>query len=288
MEHLPLFVSTEWLAERLDDSNLRIVDATTYLQPGPDGVKVWSGEETYKENHIPSAVYADLLHDFSDPDSGLGFTKPSRERFLDKIEHLGIGDENTYTVIYDQGYAVVGSDVIASDWASRFAWQLLYEGYDHIAILDGGLAKWKEEGRPLSSGIETYPNSQFSGERRSDLFVGKEEVEKAVHDDGVLLVNSLSEQEFNNGHIPSSCNIPFIDHSDQQSKALHSDEQLKEAFEKAGALDPDKKVITYCGGGIAATWNALLLKKLGHKNVVVYDGSMAEWTSDPNAKIDKR
>ncbi|MCA0971367.1 sulfurtransferase [Halobacillus litoralis] len=287
MQQPPLFVSTDWLEERLDDPKLRIVDATTYLKPTPDGPEIWSGEETYKENHIPSAVFADLMNDFSDPDSGLGFTKPSRERFVEKIEALGIGDEDTYTVIYDQGYAVVGADFIASDWASRFAWQLLYEGYDNIAILDGGLAKWKEEGKALASGVETYPASTFSGERQDDLFVSKEEVEQAIGDENTLLVNSLTEQDFNNGRIPTSCNIPFVAHSDHQTKELLDDEQLKDAFEKAGALDKDKKIITYCGGGIAATWNAVLLRKLGHDNVAVYDGSMAEWASDPDTEIEK-
>lgn len=287
MQQPPLFVSTDWLEKRLDDSKLRIVDATTYLQPTAEGPKVWSGQETYEEEHIPSAVFADLVHDFSDPDSDLGFTKPSRERFVEKVEALGIGNEDTYTVIYDQGYAVVGADFIASDWASRFAWQLMYEGYDNIAILDGGLAKWKEEGKALSSGVETYPATTFSGERQNDLFVGKEEVEEAMEDESVLLVNSLTEQDFNNGRIPTSCNVPFVAHSNHQTKELLSDEQLKEAFEQVGAFDEDKKVITYCGGGIAATWNAVLLKKLGHNHVAVYDGSMAEWSADPNVRIER-
>lgn len=287
MERIPLFVSTDWLSEHLNDPNIRIVDATTYLKPTASGVDLWSGEETYKKNHIPSAVFADLLNDFSDPASTLRFTVPPREQFIEKIESIGIGAEGTHVVIYDQGYATVGSEAIASDWASRFAWQLLYEGFDYVSILDGGFAKWQDEGRETASGVETYPPSSFTGQRRNDLFVSKEEVQEAINDENVILVNSLSQQDFENGRIPGSCNVPFVDHSDRTSKALHSDEQLKATFEKANLLNTDKKIITYCGGGIAATWNALLLRKLGQANVAVYDGSMAEWTADKELPIEK-
>ncbi|MCF3944186.1 hypothetical protein LZD48_13755 [Oceanobacillus sp. APA_J-2(6-2)] len=95
---------------------------------------------------MPGAVYADLLEELSDPDSTFKFTVPPRELFVEKISDLGVGD-GTYVVVYDQGFATVGAPIIASDWASRLAWQLNYEGFDNVAVLDGGFPKWQEEGR---------------------------------------------------------------------------------------------------------------------------------------------
>jgi len=288
MEKVPHIVSTEWLAERLDDPQLRLVDATTYLKNSESGeVELWSGKETYEKGHIRGAVFADILNDLSDPDADFRFTLPSRERFVSKMEELGIGDENTYVVVYDQGYATVGESTIASDWASRLAWQLKYEGFDNVAVLEGGMAKWLDENRPVTTEKSSYPQVTFSGERNEDLFVTKEDVKNALDDDDVVIINSLSEESFKQGRIPGSCNVPFGDHADEDTKQLYSDEVIREKFEKVGALDPNKKVITYCGGGIAATWNALLLNKLGQKNVAVYDGSMAEWTADKSLPLEK-
>ncbi|MER2000687.1 MAG: rhodanese-like domain-containing protein, partial [Lysinibacillus sp.] len=105
--------------------------------------------------------------------------------------------------------------------------------------------------------------------------------------------NSLSPADFNGetetyprkGHIPTSKNVFFGSHSDQETRLLLSDEQLRETFGSIGALDTDKTVITYCGGGIAATWNALLLNKLGQENVAIYDGSMNEWAADETCPL---
>ena len=293
MEKIPLIVSTDWLEQRLDDPNLRIVDATTFMDipenGGPPSVE--SGRASYDEGHIPGAVYADLLNELSDPESSLPFMAPPHDHFVKKMTELGIGD-GTYTVIYDQG-ALVENPVVAAYWASRLAWQMQYEGYDNIAILDGGLPKWKEEGRPLTAVPGNYSPAVFTGQRRPELIATKEDVRQAMDDDNVILINSLSPEDFRGetdtyprkGHIPNSVNIFFGIHGDQQTKKVYEDSILREPFEKVDALNPDKKVITYCGGGIAATWNALLLNKLGQKNVAVYDGSMNEWASDPSCPL---
>lgn len=296
MSQVPLIVTTDWLVERLDDPKLRLIDATTFLKRPDDGgyYDVWSGKDAYKEGHIPGAVFADLLNDLSEPDSEFAFTVPSRERFTSKMSELGVGDNDTYVVVYDSGLAEAGASVVASDWASRLGWQLQYEGLDEVAVLDGGFLKWQEEGRPVSTDPGSYPKANFTGERRPELLATKEDVKNAMNDDNVVLVNSLTKADFNgetdtyerSGHIPGSVNVFFGDHSDPESKELHDDNKLREAFEKSGALDPDKKVITYCGSGIAATWNALILNKLGQNNVAMYDGSMTEWAADKSLPLD--
>lgn len=287
MNDIPLIVSTDWLAERLDDSKLRIVDATVFMKfpegGGPPNVE--SGRNAYEKGHIPGAVFADLAGELSDPDSNLPFTVPARETFVKKMTDLGIGD-NTYTVIYDRN-ALAGESVAASYWASRLAWQLRYEGFDRIAILEGGLQKWETEGRELSAEPVAYPPANYTGHRRSEMLATKDDVKRTMDDEQTVLINSLSPEDFQNGHIPGSTNVFFGVHADEETKALHGDDQLRAAFESSGALDPGKKVITYCGGGIAATWNALMLNKLGQPNVAVYDGSMNEWTSDPSCPVVK-
>ena len=293
MSTIPQIVTTEWLAERLNDPNLRIVDATTFMKPLEDGgITLSSGKESYQNGHIPGAVYADVMNELSHPDFDQSFTVPPRDYFIEKVTNLGIGDKDTYTVIYDQG-ALVGVSVVAPYWASRLRWQLLYEGFENIAVLDGGLPKWKEENRPLSKEKGTYPKATFNGKRNEQLLATKDDVLKAIGDESVLLINSLSPADFygetntyaRKGHIPGSVNVFFGLHGNTETKETLLDEQLKRTFEQVGALNPNKKIITYCSGGIAATWNALLLEKLGVKNVAVYDGSLNEWTADSSLPL---
>ncbi|WP_150271245.1 sulfurtransferase [Paenibacillus tepidiphilus] len=288
MSSLPLTVNTDWLAERLEDPALRLLDATTYLQFPEDGgyYKVNSGRETYKQGHIPGAVFADLHLELADPDGAYPFTVPGHDYFAEKIGQLGVGGDDVYVVVYDQG-------VGPSAWASRLWWQLRLEGFDRVAVLEGGLKKWQDEGRPVSDEPGAYPPAIFTGQRRSELLATKEDVKLAIGDESTLLVNSLSPADHNgetktyarSGHIPGSVNIFIAKHTKPGSSTLVDEEALRSNLAEHGALDEDKKVITYCGGGIAATWNALVFKKLG-KDVAVYDGSLSEWAADPTLPIE--
>lgn len=293
MNEVPFIVSTEWLEEKLNDPKLRLIDVSAFnRRPGnKKSYEAWSGKEAYEKEHIPGAVFADLLHDLSDPDAKHRFTVPPRERFIKNVSELGIGD-STYAVVYDQG-TLYDSPIATSYWASRFAWQLRYEGFNNVAVLDGGLHKWKTEGRPVTDEPGNYPPATFTGERRPELLATKEDVIKAMDDENTILMNCLSPEIFKGeiapykrgGHIPGSVNVFFGDLNDTDTKELLDDARLCAIIEKTGALDPDKKVITYCGGGLAATWNALVLNKLGQKNVAMYDGSMSEWADDPSLPL---
>ena len=287
MKKIPHIVDGDWLQARLHDKNLRLIDATTFLKiPQGEGFpELWSGFEAYQEEHIPGAAYADLLKDFTDPNGSAPFTIATRKQFLEAVAPLGI-TKDTYVVIYDRG-PLVNVDILASDWSARLRWQLKYEGFDNVAVLDGGLRKWKLDGRPTEAGISEYPYAVWEGERRDDLIVSKEEVKAALANEDIVLINSLSEADFRGetttyprpGHIPGSKHAFFGSHSNPATRLLKSEDDLRATFDALGALDPSKKVITYCGGGIAASWNALLLNKLGQENVAVYDGSLNEWAS---------
>ena len=293
MKNIPLFVSADWLHERLDDHNLRIIDATSFLGPPLHEayIDVSTGQESYEKQHIKGAVFADLFKDFSETGSGLSYTIPSREKFTEEMSKLGVG-EGTYVVIYDQG-VTDDNNVAVSYWATRLAWQLRYEGFAAVAVLDGGLVKWMEEERPTASGIESYPQGNFVGERNPQLFVGKDEVLAAIDDENVLIVDALPPDSFKgdpsserSGHIPGSVNLFFGFLTDFETKEIFPDETLQDMFEKLGLLDPSKKVIVYCGFGVAGTWIALLLNKLGQNRVAVYDGSLEEWASNQSLPLE--
>ncbi|MEI3611877.1 sulfurtransferase [Pseudogracilibacillus sp. SO30301A] len=157
------------------------------------------------------------------------------------------------------------------------------------------MPKWTEEGKPVTTKPGSYPEGTFTSKRRSELLSTKADVLNAINDENVILINSLTEADFNgdtdtykrSGHIPGSVNVFFGDHYDAKTRELYNEVKLRETFDKVGALDPNNKVITYCGSGIAATWNALILNKLGQQNVAMYDGSMTVWAQDPSLPLDK-
>lgn len=280
-----LLVDPEWLHSRLDDPRLRIIDATTFLHMDPDGAdhRLTSGRATYEQEHIPGAVFADLLNDFSDPEAGVPMTVLDSDTFAARIGALGVGPD-THVVVYDQG---------ANMWATRLWWNLRLEGFDAVSVLDGGLPAWKQAGHPTASGTETYPAAAFVARRRPELLATKDSVAKAIDDDGVVLVNALDPATFRGesnayprpGRIPSSVNIPFLDLTDENGRVRGLDE-VRDLFADAGTLDDGKRVVTYCGGGIAATFVAFDLARLGRSDVAVYDGSLNEWTADPSLPLE--
>ncbi len=288
------FVSTEWLNENLENEKLKIIDATTFLKVPEKGddTKVWSGREEYEKAHIPGAVFADIVNDFSDPEGPYNFAVISHDEFVDKMEKLGVSD-GSFVVIYDRG-PQVDVNFEASDWASRLAWQLKFEGFDNIAILDGGFGKWKNEGRPTTDEVTSPEKGELNISRRPELFASKEDVLAAIDDENVVILDSLSKANYDGetetyarpGHIKGAKNVFFGDLADPETGEVYDDEKLRERFEESGALDEDKKVITYCGGAIAATWTQYLLNKLGQDNVAVYDGSLSEWAADESLPME--
>lgn len=284
---LPLIVDTNWLAARLDDPQLRLLDATTILQVSQDGdtpKRTWLGREVYNSGHIPGAVFADIPNELSDPNGLYTFTAPTHAQFSEQIGKLGVGD-GTYVVVYDQGTGT------PSYWASRVWWLLRLAGFDQVAVLDGGFKKWSDEGRPVSTEQGEYPPAVFSGQRRPELIANADDVKLAIGDDATVIVDSLLPASYSgeknsygrSGHIPTSINVPFSLHLNPDN-TVKSDEEVEQSLQSFGLLDADKKVITYCGGGIAATWNALLLARLG-KDAAVYDGSLTEWAADPSLPL---
>lgn len=277
-------VSTAWLAEHLGDPTLRIFDATVHLRPvTPGPYRVESGRADYEAAHIPGAAFMDLVRDLSDPTSPLNFTRAPADRLADALAAAGIGADSR-VVIYASTTPM---------WATRVWWMLRAAGFDEVAVLDGGLARWIAEGRPVEAGERRYPAADLSLTERPEAWADKQAVLAAIDDGAVCTINALSPSVHSGmaamsygrkGHIKGSRNVPYAALLDAEGR-YRSDAELRELFTTIGAFERPR-VIFYCGGGISATMDALALTRLGHPSVAVYDGSMSEWSQDPDLPME--
>jgi thiosulfate/3-mercaptopyruvate sulfurtransferase len=192
------------------------------------------------------------------------------------------------------GKRVVCYDANMSMWAARVWWMLRAMGFDNAAVLDGGLKKWKAESRPLSASATVVLPAAFTARPRPELIATKTDVLAAIDDGGACIVNALTSAQHRGetgatygraGRIATSVNVPAQEMIDRETGAYLSAEALRARFAEVGATGA-RRVITYCGGGIAATSDALVLTLLGHEGVAVYDGSMSEWARDPEAPME--
>lgn len=276
-------ISTQALADRLaaaipGQPPLRLFDVTTHLRPASPGPwRVESGLADHQAAHIPGAAHIDLQGALSDPASPLRFTLPSAERLAAALSAAGLrqGDD---CVLYSSGSPM---------WATRVWWMLRSLGIP-ARVLDGGLPKWQAEGRPLASGEQRHPAGQLQVAFQPRLWADKQDVLLDIGNARVCTLNALSASLHSGqaeihygrkGHILGSVNLPYSALLDAQGCFKPVDE-LRQLFEPTGALAA-KRVVCYCGGGIAATMDALALVLLGHGDVAVYDGSLQEWAADP-------
>lgn len=279
-------VETAWLEAHQADPGLRVLECTVFLHALPGhGYRAESGRAAWAAGHVPGSGFADLTKDLSDRASALNYMLPPPEQFAGAMARLGVG-EGTRVVLYDRAFSM---------WAARVWWMLRAFGFDAAAVLDGGWRKWTSEGRPISTAPCAYPEARFVPTVRPGTFVGKGEVLAARGDDRVCVVNALSEEQHRGsggvtygrpGRIPGSRNVPARSLVDPQTHAYLDADALRARVSSQGALDADR-VITYCGGGIAASSVALVLASLGHERVAIYDGSLSEWAADPTLPMER-
>ncbi|MCW2338626.1 thiosulfate/3-mercaptopyruvate sulfurtransferase [Sphingobium sp. B2D3A] len=268
-------VSTQWLAEQLGAPDLCIVDATRHhFEPERQSAA------EYEAGHIPGAVFLDLLH-LVDAASPVDNTMPQAEQFSARMRELGISADQRI-VIYDD--SVVKT-------AARAWFMFRMYGLPNVAMLDGGLAKWKAEGRPLASGIETRTPSTFTASLDAARLRDKADVLRNIEDKTAQHIDGRGAAHFSgadedpnpavaSGHVPGSINVPFWDLFEADG-TFKNDEALKGVFVDAGA-DLSKPIITSCGGGVVACALALALERIGKEDVALYDGSWTEWGADPS------
>jgi len=280
--HNPQFlISASALGEQLADPDLRIVDATVFLRPAATGYRAESGWESYSAGHVPGAVFMDLVREFSDTSTGLGFSRPTPEGLAESLGALGISHEHR-VVIYSTGHMM---------WATRAWWLLRYAGHDRVAVLDGGLRAWQGAGLPVTTDIPAYPTATYRPAPRPALFVDREDVVSGMDDPGICTVNALSPEVYagtgdmhygRRGHIPGSLNVHYDAFLEKGHFKPAAD--LRAALQAQGVLDAPR-VIAYCGGGISATVDGFACQLLGKDDVSVYDGSMADWVRDESLPL---
>lgn len=277
-------IDTQSLQDDLENPDLRVLDCTVFLRPGDNGgMTIESGRAHWEEGHIPGSAFVDLQEDLSDNTQPLRFMMPTAEQFASAMSRLGVG-EGTHVVLYDAAMNM---------WAARVWWMLRTFGFDDARVLDGGWKKWTLENRPVSTEPSSYPPANFVARPRPDLIATKEDVQAAIEDGATCIVDALAEEQYRGestgyarpGHIPGATNVPAMRIVDPETNEYLPLEELRKQFEDAGATSAGR-VITYCGGGIAASSDAFVLSMLGHENVAVYDASLSEWATDPSLPLE--
>ena len=283
--HPEFLIETGELERELGASDLRVLDCTTHLVPDPKTTyQVVPGRADFEQGHIPGAQFVDLQNDLSDKGHRFRFMLPSAEAFAAAISRFGVG-EGTRVVLYSTANPW---------WATRVWWLLRVFGFDNAAVLNGGWQKWSREGRPVETGpAKPRPPGHFVVREQRPLMVGKEEVLRSIGDGAVCTINALLPEQHAGtggnsygrpGRIKGSVNLPAAHLLDPTTNEFLPPAELRKRFETVGASG--KQVITYCGGGIAASADAFALVMLGHPNVKLYDASLGEWATDPNLPME--
>ena len=286
-QHPEAIVSTEWLAANLRDPTLRIFDCTTYLlyETGTGRpYRVESGRADYDSGHIPNSGFLDLQGELSDTSSRFNFTMPAPDDLAARAAARGIGEGNR-AILYARKNP---------QWATRVWWMLRAIGFDDAAVLDGGWDKWAAEGRPTETTETRYPAATLTAKPRPGMFVGKDAMKAGIGDAGVCSINALAPDLHSGenprygraGRIPRSVNVPAASLLEPGTLAFKPPAAVAAAFAKVGA-DAGKRILLYCGGGIAATLDGFLLHQLGHRDLAVYDASMSEWAKDESLPIER-
>ena len=284
LEGKGLIVTPEDVEAALAEGGVRVIDCTVWFETRPVGAStIHSGRDHWLQGHVPGAAYLHMVDDLSDPAGAVPFTIAPQEQIEKALSRIGIEPGDT-VVLYGAGTPVA---------VTRAWWVLDVSGVADLRIMDGGWQRWKAEGRPVATGEEIFVRTEFRGERRQEEIADRSMVLAALHDPGTMLLNALSPAQFEGsggthygrpGRIPGSASCPASDLLDPATGEFASPQRMR-ALLGAAAADK-KKIITYCGGGIAASTALFALRLLGHRNLALYDNSLLEWSADPELPME--
>ncbi|MEG6509601.1 3-mercaptopyruvate sulfurtransferase [Methyloligella sp. 2.7D] len=273
-------METDELARELEAPDLVVVDASWHM-PAEER----DAYQEYLAEHIPGAVFFDI-DEIADSNSPLPHMLPSPEKFSSRMRAMGIGD-GARVVVYDSG-ALFG--------AARVWWTFRVMGVEDVFVLNGGLPKWKAEGRPLEDGPPPVRTARhFTARRHAELVRDASDVLGIVKDGSAQIVDARSPERFagsapepreglRSGHIPGSRNLPYKTLLNEDG-TLKSPDEIQAVFKAAG-IDVAKPVVTSCGSGVSASVLALALALIGNRRTAVYDGSWTEWGGNADLPIE--
>jgi thiosulfate/3-mercaptopyruvate sulfurtransferase len=264
-------VSTAWLADHINDPNIRIVDAT-FKMPGVSP----PASEDFLAAHIPGAVFFDVdaISDHSNP---LPHMYPPAEQFARDVAALGISNDSL-VVVYDSGGWMA---------APRAWWMFKSFGHDNVKVLDGGLRKWREENRAVQAGQVAPASGRFTATFDASRIRSKAQILDTIATRREQVIDARARNRFEGtvneprpglrpGHIPSSLNLPFNELFDGQTGTMKPIPELQKLFSAEG-LDLQRPIVTTCGSGVSAAVLTLALYRLGVRGSALYDGSWSEW-----------
>ena len=271
-------VSTDWLAAHLKDPDLRILDASWYLPQMARDAKA-----EYAEGHIPGARFFDI-DEISDHRSDLPHMAPPVEKFLSRLRAMGVGDGHQ-VVVYD------GAGLFS---AARVWWLFRLMGQTNVAVLDGGLPKWKAEGRALEDLPPVIRDRHMTVRLQNHLVRDVTQVSSAAKLGDHEIIDARAADRFRGtapeprpgmraGHIPGSKNVPFTTLLNANGTMKDAD-GLRAVFTAAG-VDLGKPAITSCGSGVTAAVLNLALERMGKHDHALYDGSWSEWGAFPTLPV---
>lgn len=272
-------VSTTWLAAHLTHSDVRVVDASSYLPTANRDARA-----EYHERHIPGAVFAELTW-FSDAAAPFPHTLLDADTFGERVGALGI-EASHRVVVYDSS----GQNFSAP----RFWWMMRTFGHAQVAVLDGGLPKWVTDGHAVTSELPAVVPATFVATRHNDAVRDLDAMRRVVHDGTAQVVDARSAGRFTGaeaeprpgvrgGHMPGAKNLHYASLV-QADGTLRSPQDLRELAARAG-LDLSKPIVASCGTGVTACAVVLALEVMGVPNTPVYDGSWTEWGSMPDTPV---